>query len=46
MDVKELIKLCIEMYSPEEAAERIYKYIQESLILKEEEIKLKEFLKK
>ncbi len=45
MDLKKCILYCIENFSSEEATERIYKYIQDSLELKELEIKLKNTLK-
>lgn len=45
MDLKELIKYCIENFSSEEAADRIHQYIKDSLKLKEQEILLKGLLK-
>lgn len=41
IDVKECIKFCIENFTPEEATERLYKFMNESLELKEKEIELK-----
>lgn len=43
MDLKECIRYCIENFSKEEATERIYKYINDSLELKEKEIEFNNF---
>lgn len=45
MNLKELIKYCIENFSSDEAATRINQYIEDSLRLKEQEIELKELFK-
>lgn len=46
MDLKKCIEYCIDNFSKEEATERIYQYIQDSLILKEKEIEIKTILNK
>lgn len=45
MDLRQIIKYCIENFTPEEASARIHQYIEDSLKLKEQEIQLKELLK-
>lgn len=45
MDLRKCIKYCIETFTIEEATARIHQYIEDSLKLKEQEIKLKELLK-
>lgn len=45
INAKEAIRHCIENFSTDEATERIYKYVQDSLELKEKEIELKKLLK-
>lgn len=45
IDVKECIKFCIENFTAEEATERLYKFFNESLDLKEKEIELRNSIK-
>lgn len=46
IDVKECIKFCIENFTAEEATERLYKFVNDSLELKEKEIELKYSIEK
>lgn len=45
IDIKECIKFCIENFTPEEATERLYKFVNDSLELKEKEIELRNSIK-
>lgn len=45
IDLKECIKFCIENFTAEEATERLYKFVNESLELKEKEIELRNSIK-
>lgn len=44
-DLQELIKYCIDSFSPEEASSRITRFIIDAIELKEKEIELKMLLK-
>lgn len=46
MELKELIFFCITTYGTDEASERIAKYIEEALDLKEKEVELKNIMNK
>ena len=45
IDLKECIKFCIENFTVEEATERLYKFVNDSLELKEKEIELRNSIK-